>query len=108
MLAPKRPSQGGYLREALTKFGYTAKSPDRALFTLGHGLGLEDDHIFEPVKSGKIRKVFLGAYGAQEIEAFKAIANTWIEARAAAQKPQLCIAIYDTEGLAWGQSANSR
>ena len=77
---------GAYLRDALTKFGYTAKSPDRALFTLGHGLGLEDDHIFEAVKRGKIGKVFLGAYGAQEIEDFKAIAKTWIEARASAGK----------------------
>lgn len=104
----KRPSGDGYLREALTKFGYTAKSPDRVLFTLGHGLGLEDDHIFEAVKRGKIRRVFLGAYGAQEIEAFKPIAKTWIEARAAAGKPQLSVAIYDTEGLAWGPPANSR
>jgi hypothetical protein len=103
----KRPSDG-YLREALTKFGYTANSPDRVLFTLGHGLGLEDDHIFALVRSGKIRKVFLGAYGAQEVEAFKAIAKTWIEAREAAHKPQLSVAIYDTEGLAWGPPANSR
>lgn len=106
--ALKRPSGDGYLREALTKFGYTAKSPDRALFTLGHGLGLEDAHILDPVKSGKIRKVFLGAYGAQEIEAFKEIANTWIEARAAARKPPIDVAIYDTDGLAWGPQGNSR
>lgn len=103
----KRPSEAGYLREALTKFGYTSRSPDRALFTLGHGLGPEDEHIFKLVKSGKIRKLFLGAYDAQEIEAFKAIAMTWIEARAAARKPPLSVAIYETKGLAWGPRANS-
>lgn len=59
------------------------------------------------MKNGKIRKVFLGAYGRQEIETFEAIAKTWIEARAVARKPQLNVAIYDTEGLAWGP-ANSR
>jgi len=101
----KRPSGDGYLRDALTKFGYTSKSPDRALFTLGHGLGLEDDHIFETLKTGKIRRIFLGAYGAQETETFKAIAQTWVEARAIARKPQLSVAIYDTEGLAWGPPA---
>jgi hypothetical protein len=46
--------------------------------------------------------VFLGAYGAQEIATFKAVADTWIEARATAHKPPLSVAIYDTQGLVWG------
>lgn len=99
----KSPSAPGYLRDALTKFKFTCRGADRALFTLGHGLGTEDDHIFEHLKKGRIGRVYLGAYGESEIEAFEAIANSWIEARAAAGMPQMQVAIFDTRDVVWGQ-----
>ena len=98
----KRPSAPGYLRDALTKFKYTCRGADRALFTLGQGLGTEDDHIFEHLKNGKIQRAYLGAYGASEIETFMAIADTWGETRAAAGLPPMQISIYDSRKVAWG------
>jgi len=100
----KRPTGPGYLRGALTKFKYTTRSPDRALFTLGHGLGTEDDHILQEVKAGKIGRVYLGAHGPAEIDVFKPVAQSWIDARSSANKPPLEISIYDSTDVVWGPS----
>lgn len=102
----KRPAGPGYLSDALTKFKYTCRSPERALFTLGHGLGTEDNHILDWVKDGKINRVYLGAHGLAEIETFKAIADAWSSARAAANKPKLDIKLYDTTDLVWGPESS--
>lgn len=98
----KAPVGDGYLSDALRAFRGTCQTPGKALFTLGHGLGPEDGHILDWIKKGKIARAYLGAHGSGEIEAFKPIAASWVEARASAGKPQLEIGIYDTTDVVWG------
>lgn len=101
--------EDGYLKEALSRFRATCRRANgSALFTLGHGLGVEDNHILKPITDGKLPAVYLGAFRRQEVEAFKAIAHSWITAReksrAATGAPPLDVFIYDSDQVAWGPS----
>ena len=58
-----RIRRSAYLTEALNKFGFACKYKDAVLFTVGHSLVEQDDHIFRLVGSGTVKAVYLGAYG---------------------------------------------
>lgn len=88
--AQKVPTSPGFLRDALAAFGGTCKTPaKKALFTLGHSLGPEDQHIVGLLPKWRIPTVYLGTHGDKEIGAFQDIAASRIAARAMAELPPL-------------------
>ncbi|MDB5440805.1 MAG: hypothetical protein JWM33_3232 [Caulobacteraceae bacterium] len=92
----------GFLRDALDAFKGTCRAPaKKVLFTLGHGLGQEDDHILKLIREGLIPAVYLGAYGRAEMDAFQRIAVTWQIARSNVGPP-LEVCIFDCTDVVWG------
>lgn len=101
--AQKVPAASGFLRDALAAFRGTCKTPaKKALFTLGHSLGPEDQHIVRLIPKWRIPTVYLGAYGAKEIGAFQDIAASWSAVRAATEQPPLKVYIFDSTDVVWG------
>lgn len=99
----KRPTSPGFLKDAHKKFEWTCKGGDKkALFTLGHSLGPEDNYILEWIPKGTVQTVCLGAFGRREIDAFHKIASGWVAARSSSGKPSLKVYIYNSAEVAWG------
>jgi hypothetical protein len=99
----KKPTGRGFLSDALAAFRGTCRTAEKkALFTLGHGLGPEDDHIISNIAKLKIPAVYLGAFGADEIEAFQKIAASWLQERAIVSGFPLKIFIFDSANEVWG------
>jgi hypothetical protein len=99
----KVPRGKGFLKHAHAAFGGACRGGLKtALFTLGHGLGPEDNHILDRIPEGTVGSIYLGAYGRQEMDAFRLIADGWIARRSAAGKPPLKAYVFDSTGVVWG------
>lgn len=101
----KEPRSAGFLKDAHMAFRGTCKGgAKKALFTLGHGLGPEDNHLLDWISKGTVETLCLGAFRRAEMDAFHEIADNWVTARANAGKPPLKVYIFDSENAVWGPS----
>lgn len=88
-----------YLRDALTSFRAALNHPNNVLFTFGHSLGAVDAHLLQAIGSRKLGAVYIGAFGGLRSEdGERAVdwARNWGSQRAAAGRPGLRVAVYDS------------
>lgn len=99
----KKPVSSGFLRDAQIAFRGTTRGGDKkALFTAGHGLGVEDRHLFDLIPKGTIQTICLGGFRRAEMDAFHELGGRWVAARRTASGPPLKVYIFDTENEIWG------
>lgn len=99
----KEPRSPGFLKDAHMAFRGTCRGgAKKALFTLGHGLAPEDNHLLDWIAKGSTETLCLGAFRRAEMDTFHEIANGWVAARAKTGKAPLKVYIYDSENVVWG------
>ncbi len=96
-------STGGsnlYLKDAFRTYRNAFKAPNHAaLFTIGHSLGPEDEHLYDPIILGRLPMVCLGAYGEGEAARFQEIGVSWQRRRAETGGPPLEVIVFDSSKI---------
>jgi len=104
---PGREGYNRYLTDAFKTFAASSKVKpgfDASLFTVGHGMGIEDDHLIDTIVEGSLPLLCLGAYTPAEADSFKAKGEMLTRRRAElAGKPPLEVLVFDTSDInIWG------
>jgi hypothetical protein len=91
-----RIARSGYLSWGLNYARTGLRNREGALFTYGHSLDDRDAHILKHVGSGRIKAVYIGAFGG--LQANMVSVQRWTERWRAsrAEGPELKVFVYDT------------
>lgn len=91
-----RIARNGYLSWGLKYLRSGLRNREGALFTYGHSLDDRDAHILRHVGSGRIKAIYIGAYGG--LDANSAAIQRWKQRWGALREggPKLQVYVYDT------------
>lgn len=77
----RRLRHSEYLNAVRRRFAKACREEGAALFTVGHSLAEEDDHIVSQIGGGKITNVYVGVFSDWDRERADKLAREWRSAR---------------------------
>ncbi len=90
-----------YLRDGYAAFESVCAERRATLFSYGHSLSEQDDHLVEAVGSGNIQNVYLGWYSHDgDRQRFKGLASRWDEQRFHLKLPPIMVHAFPLDEVA--------